>query len=134
LSTEQKKPAWAWTFGIIAILFNPFIPDPSQSGHMGSHRHCRRVSVDHVLNVSKRIEKASGGRLSTLYSHLDEKSADPIIVGSAMKKETKLTEREQLELQERRLDGEFDRRRLIRFGIFGVDRRDCWSRHRRPRQ
>jgi uncharacterized membrane protein YccC len=23
---EQKKPAWAWTFGIIAILFNPFIP------------------------------------------------------------------------------------------------------------
>ena len=25
-STEQKKPAWAWTFGIIAVLFNPFIP------------------------------------------------------------------------------------------------------------
>jgi len=25
-STEEKKPAWAWTFGIIAVLFNPFIP------------------------------------------------------------------------------------------------------------
>jgi hypothetical protein len=25
-STEQKKPAWAWTFGIIAVFFNPFIP------------------------------------------------------------------------------------------------------------
>lgn len=25
-STEQKKPAWVWTFGIIAVLFNPFIP------------------------------------------------------------------------------------------------------------
>jgi Na+/alanine symporter len=25
-STEQKKPAWAWIFGIIAVLFNPFIP------------------------------------------------------------------------------------------------------------
>jgi uncharacterized membrane protein YccC len=24
--TKQKKPAWAWTFGIIAVLFNPFIP------------------------------------------------------------------------------------------------------------
>ena len=24
--TEQKKPAWAWTFGIIAVLFNPFLP------------------------------------------------------------------------------------------------------------
>jgi hypothetical protein len=34
-----------------------------------------------------------------------------------MKKETKLTEREQIELQEHRLNGEFDRRRLIRFGL-----------------
>jgi hypothetical protein len=25
-STEQKKPAWAWIFGIIAVLFNPLIP------------------------------------------------------------------------------------------------------------
>lgn len=40
-----------------------------------------------------------------------------------MKKETKLTEREQLELQERRLDGEFDRRRLIRFGYLSVAER-----------
>jgi hypothetical protein len=25
-STEQKKLAWAWIFGIVAVLFNPFIP------------------------------------------------------------------------------------------------------------
>ena len=40
-----------------------------------------------------------------------------------MKKETKLTEREQIELQERRLNGEFDRRRLIRFGYLSVAER-----------
>jgi hypothetical protein len=40
-----------------------------------------------------------------------------------MKKETKLTEREQIELQERRLNGEFDRRRLIRVGYLSVAER-----------
>jgi hypothetical protein len=40
-----------------------------------------------------------------------------------MEKETKLKEREQLELQQRRLDGEFDRRRLIRFGYLSVAER-----------
>jgi hypothetical protein len=40
-----------------------------------------------------------------------------------MKNETKLTEEQQLELQERRLNGEFDRRRLIRFGYLSVAER-----------
>lgn len=40
-----------------------------------------------------------------------------------MKNEAKLTEEQQLELQERRLNGEFDRRRLIRFGYLSVAER-----------
>jgi hypothetical protein len=42
----------------------PLYPDPSHSGHMGSYRRCRCASVDRVFTVSKRIEKAGGGRLS----------------------------------------------------------------------
>jgi hypothetical protein len=70
---------------------------------MGSHRHCRCASVDRVLTVSQRIGKASGERLSLIIMFpLDEESTDAICGVSAMKRETKLTEREQLELQERR--------------------------------
>src|SRR4029453_17533679 len=57
------------------------------------------------------------------YTDWDDESAGFNILGYPMNKETKLTEREQLELQERRLDGEFDRRRLIRFGYLSVAER-----------
>jgi hypothetical protein len=70
---------------------------------------------------SMRVEKS---RLSIAgYTDWDDESAGFNILGYPMNKETKLTEREQLELQERRLDGEFDRRHLIRFGYLSVAER-----------
>jgi len=26
LASKQREAAWAWTFGVIALLFNPFVP------------------------------------------------------------------------------------------------------------
>jgi hypothetical protein len=74
---------------------------------------CRRESASTLENARNEDDIQRGHRFSVIQNS----------GVSTMKNEAELTEQQQLELQECRLNGEFDRRRLIRFGYLSVAER-----------